>query len=78
MADNPILFPKWQPQLTAAIRETDPRKLAERIREVQEILASRSKRILGSRPHAAEMDAIEDAWDVLEVLKKKVSQSKAS
>jgi hypothetical protein len=33
MADNPILFPKWQPQLTA-MNETDPAKLLERVREM--------------------------------------------
>ena len=78
MADNPILFPKWQPQLTAAINETDPAKLLERVRDVQQILSKRLDRILGSRSHSAEIRAIEQAMDVLEVLKRKASQPKAS
>jgi hypothetical protein len=78
MADNPILFPKWQPQLTAAMNETDPAKLPERVREVQEILSKRLARILDSRSHSAEIQAIEQAMDAVEVLKRRVSQPKAS
>jgi hypothetical protein len=62
----------------AAMRETDPGKLMERIQEAQQVLGNRLKRILGSRSHAAEIDAIEEAMDVLEVLKRRASQSKAS
>jgi hypothetical protein len=78
MADNPILFPKWQPQLTAAMNETDPAKLLERVREVQGILSKRLDKILGSRSHSAEIQAIEQAMDVVEVLKRRTSQPKAS
>ena len=62
MADVPVLYPKWQPQLTAAINETDPAKLLERVREVGEILSKRLDRIFGSRSHSAEIQAIEQAW----------------
>jgi len=78
MADGPVLFPKWQPQLTAAINETDPAKLLERVREVEDRLSKRLDRILGSRSHSAEIQAIEQAMDALEVLKRKASQPKAS
>jgi hypothetical protein len=74
----PRLFPKWQSQLTAAINETDPAKLLERVREVEEILSKRLERIFGSRSHSAEIQAIEQAMDVLEVLKRRASQPKAS
>lgn len=78
MADHPILFPKWQPQFTAAIQETDPARLLERVREVQQILAKRLDRIFGSKSHSAEIDAIEQAMDALEVVKRRAGQPKAS
>jgi len=78
MADDTVLFHKWQPQLTAAINETDPVKGAERIREAQQIISKRLERILGSKSHAAEIDAIEQAMDSLELLKRKADQAKAS
>jgi hypothetical protein len=78
MADVPVLYPKWQPQFTAAIDETDPAKLLERVREVGEILSKRLDRISGSRSHSAEIQAIEEAMDVLEVLKRRARQPKAS
>ena len=78
MADVPVLYPKWQPQLTAAINETDPARLLERVREVGEILSKRLDKILGSRSHSEEIQAIEEAMDVLEVLKRRASQPKAS
>ena len=78
MPDVPVLFPKWQPQLTAAINETDPAKLLARVREVEEILSKRLDRILGSRSHSAEIQAIEHAMDALEVLKRRAGQPKAS
>jgi hypothetical protein len=78
MADVPVLYPKWQPHVTAAIDETDPAKLLERVREVGEILSKRLDRISGSRSHSAEIQAIEQAMDVLEVLKRRARQPKAS
>lgn len=78
MADHRVLYPKWQPQFMAAITETDPAKAAERIREAQQMISNRLERILGSKSHAAEIDAIEHAMDSLELLKRKDSQPKAS
>src|SRR5262252_9737552 len=77
-ADHRVLYPKWQPQLMAAIKETDPAMLPERIREAQEVLSKRLDRILGSKSHAAEINAIEEAMDDLELLKRKAGQPKAS
>jgi hypothetical protein len=78
MTDVPALYPKWWPHLTAAINETDLAKLPERVQEVEEILSKRLDRISGSRSHSAEVQAIEEAMDVLEVLKRRVHQPKAS
>jgi 4-aminobutyrate aminotransferase-like enzyme len=78
MADVPVLYPKWQPQITAAIDESDAAKLLERVREIGEILSKRLDRISGSRSHSAEIQAIEQAMDVLEVLKRRARQPKAS
>jgi hypothetical protein len=78
MADFPVRYPKWQPQFTAAINETDPAKLLERAREVEEIFSGRLDRISGSRSHSEEIQAIEEAMDVLEVLKRRARQAKAS
>jgi hypothetical protein len=70
MPDVPVLFPKWQPQLTAAINETEPAKPLERVRDVEEILSKRLDRIVGSRSHSAQIQAIEQAMDALEILKR--------
>jgi ribose 1,5-bisphosphokinase PhnN len=78
LPDFPVRYPKWQPQLTAAINETDPARLLERVREVEEIFSRRLDRISGSRSHSAEIQAIEQAMDVLEVLKRRARQPKAS
>ena len=77
MTDVPVLYPKWQPRLMAAIDETDPAKLLERVREVGEILSKRLDRISGSRSHSAEIQAIDEAMDVLEALKRR-ARPKAS
>lgn len=78
MADLPAAYPKWQPQLNAAVNETDQTKLLERVREVEKLLSGRLDRILGSRSHSAEVQAIEQAMDVLEILKRKARQPRAS
>jgi len=78
MSGVPILYPKWEPQLSAAINEDDPVKLVDRLREVEQLLAERLDRISGSRAHSLEIQAIEDAMDVLEVLKRRAQQSRAS
>lgn len=78
MSDRRVLYPKWEPQLFAAIDETDPVRLSKRIDEVREILAKRVDRIGGSRSHAAELAAIEEAMDVLEALRRRVNPPKAS
>ena len=76
MADFPVAYPKWQPQLIAAINETDPEKLLELVREIEKIFSRRLDRISGSRSHSAEIQAIEQVMDVLEILKRRLVSRK--
>ena len=79
MADDPvIIYPKWQAELMAALAETDPNKLLERVKDAEKAISKRFGRISRSIPHAAEIEAIEKAMDDLEVLTRKASQPKAS
>jgi 5,10-methenyltetrahydromethanopterin hydrogenase len=79
MADDPvIIYPKWQTELMAALAETNPNNLLERVKEAEKAIAKRFGRISRSTSHAAEIEAIEKAMDALEVLTRKASQPKAS
>jgi prephenate dehydrogenase len=79
MADDPvIIYPKWQPQLMAAIAETNSDKLLERVKEAQKAISKRLDKISRSTSHAAEIKALEDAMDTLDALRIKASQPKAS
>jgi hypothetical protein len=79
MVDDPvIIYPKWQPQLMAAIAETNSDKLLERVKEAQSAISKRLDKISRSSSHAAEIEAIEKAMDTLDVLRGKASQPKAS
>jgi len=78
MANDPIIiYPKWQIPLAAALAETYPDKLLERVKEAQKAVAERFEKISRSTSHAAEIEAIEKAMDTLDVLSK-ASQPKAS
>ena len=79
MVDDPVvIYPKWQHQLRAALVETDPDKLLERVKEAQKAISKRFEKISRSTSHAAEIEAIENAMDTLDVLRTKASQPKAS
>jgi hypothetical protein len=79
MADDPvIIYPKWQPQLMAALVETNPDKLLDRVKEAEKIISKRFEKISRSTSHAAEIRAIEEAMDTLDALRGKASQQKAS
>jgi len=79
MADDPVtIYPKWQTELMAALAETNPNNLLERVKEAEKAIAKRFGRISRSTSHAAEIEAIEKAMDALEVLRRKASQPKAS
>jgi 5,10-methenyltetrahydromethanopterin hydrogenase len=79
MADDPvIIYPKWQTELMAALAETNPNNLLERVKEAEKAIAKRFGRISRGTSHAAEIEAIEKAMDALEVLRRKASQPKAS
>jgi hypothetical protein len=79
MAGDPvIIYPKWQTRLMAAVAETDPNKLLERVTEAQKAISKRFWAISRSTSHEAEIEAIKRAMDTLDVLRTKASQPKAS
>jgi len=63
--------------LAAALAETYPDKLLERVKEAQKAIAERLEKISRSTSHAAEIEVIEKVMDTLDVLSK-ASQPKAS
>jgi len=78
MADDPvIIYPKWEIPLMAALAETDPDKLLERVKEAEKAVSKRFGQISRSTSHAAEIEAIGKVADTLDVLRRKASQPKA-
>ena len=72
MADDPvILYPKWQSRLMAALGETTPNKLLERVQEAQKAISKRFWAISRSTSHEAEIEAIKKAMDTLDVSQEK-------
>ena len=53
-------------------------RLLERVKEAERAMSKRLDKISRSTSHAAEIKAIEDAMDTLDVLRIKASQPKAS
>ena len=79
MAGDPaIIYPKWQIPLMAALAETNPDKLLERVKEAQKAISKRFWAISRGTSHEAEIEAIKEAMDTLDVLRRKGSQPKAS
>ena len=79
MVDDPVvIYPKWQPQVMAALAETNLDKLRERVKEAEKAISKRLDKISRSTSHVAEIKAIEDAMDTLDILRIKASQPKAS
>ena len=76
--DPVIIYPKWQIPLMAALAETDPDKLLERVKEAEKAIAKRFETSSRSTSHAAEIEAIEKAMDTLDALRTKARQPKAS
>jgi uncharacterized protein with von Willebrand factor type A (vWA) domain len=79
MAGDPgIIYPKWQIPLMAALAESNPDKLLERVKEAQKAISKRFWAVSRSTSHEAEIEAIKEAMDTLDVLRRKASQPKAS
>jgi hypothetical protein len=79
MVDDPVnIYPRWQPQVMAALGETNPDNLLERVKEAEKTIAKRLETISRSTSHAAEIEAMEKAMDTLDVLRTKAGQPKAS
>jgi len=62
----------------AALAETDPDKVLERVKEAQQAMSKRFWAISRGTSHEAEIEAIQKAMSTLEVLRRKASQPKAS
>ena len=63
MAGDPlIIYSKWQVPLMAALAETNPDKVLERVKEAQKAIVKRFWAISRSTSHEAEIEAIKRAF----------------
>lgn len=69
-SSNPILYPEWQHEYSAALVEIDPRKLLERVTAAETAIFKRLQAMSASANNDAERDAIEDALAGLRILKR--------
>ena len=67
---DPILYPGWQHEYYAALVETTPRKLSERVIAAETAIFKRLQAMATSEDSLAERQAIEDALASLRILKK--------
>ena len=67
---NPILYPEWQHEYYAALVETAPRRLSERVTAAETAIFKRLQTMSASADSQAERQAIEDALADLRILKK--------
>ena len=56
-----LKFPDWEPQLHAALLETDPQRLRERVLTAEGAIVSRMEALIGSASEDAEWQALEEA-----------------
>jgi hypothetical protein len=78
MADDAlVIYPKWQPQLKSALVETNSDKLPERVKEAENAISKRFEAISRSTSHATEIEAIEEAMDILDLLRMKASRPRS-
>ena len=72
MADpsDPILYSEWQHEYYAALIETTPRKLSERVIAAETAIFKRLQTMSTGEDSLAEQQAIEDALASLRILKK--------
>jgi hypothetical protein len=66
-----ILYPQWQNEYAAALLETDPQKLSERVEAAETAIYKRRQELSQNSEHHTERHVIEDALQSLRVLKKK-------
>jgi hypothetical protein len=65
-----LQHPSWQAQYEAALVETDPGKLLERIHKAEAAIYARRTELAGLGGEKAEQDAMEDAIKVLRNLER--------
>jgi len=68
MKDVVLKYPTWQAPYRAAVIETNPKLLKQRISGAQEAAMSRLKTIENSTDHYAELRALTDALTALKIL----------
>lgn len=73
--DPEIIYPKWQTRLIAAVAETNPNNLLERVKEAQKEISKRIFAISRSASHETEIEAIARAMDILRGLRRKARVS---
>jgi hypothetical protein len=56
-----LKFPEWEPQLHAALLETDPRLLRERVLTAEGAIVSRMQALVDAPKQDAELHALEEA-----------------
>jgi hypothetical protein len=65
-----LQYPSWQAQYEAALVETDPDKLLQRIHQAEAAIYARRSQLVSSAGEKAEQDAMEDAINALRNLKR--------
>ena len=66
----PILYPHWQNEYAAALVETNPQKLPERVEAAEAAIFKRLKHLPQDSDSYIERQVIEDALQSLRTLKK--------
>jgi len=67
-----LRYPSWQVPLREALREVDPQRLAEKIRQVEARISDRLLEMAPDTDFRDEREAIVDAGAILRVLKKEM------
>jgi hypothetical protein len=65
-----ILYPQWQNEYAAALLETDPQRLSERVEAAETGIYKQLQQLSQNSDHHTEKNVIEDALQSLRVLKK--------
>jgi hypothetical protein len=64
-----VLFPDWQPQFHAALLETDPQQLFQRVTAAEEVIFLRQQALVNSPTGGIERRATKDAINALLVVR---------
>jgi surfactin synthase thioesterase subunit len=67
-SQDDLTFPDWQPQFHAALLETDPKQLPQRVIAAEEAIFTRMQALASALNGDTERHAIEDAMRQLRVI----------